>query len=139
MEKKYMIIIYSMKSNKKDYLTKDNMDLNNKFGKCCRCPALMSDGHLFTNWESSRLYNDAIRRNYGISGSNSYREILQFTGAIITANEQTQYEKARCVDDYKNKFYIDSSKWKPELPLKNEYKGQKIPHLGFKQSQPSSF
>ena len=118
-----------------------NIDfLNNKFGQCCGCPALMSDkGRIFTNYVSSRIYNDDNSKQLKVSDAHSYREKLQ-TDKKIRSNDVNKYETIRCKSDSKNKFYIDSSKYTFNRQLTDPYNGQKIQNDGkFKKSDKANF
>ncbi len=107
-----------------------DLNLNNKFGQCCNCPALMSDkGRLFTNYMSSRLYNDTNSKHLKVFDSHSYREKLQ-SDQTLRINENVKYEKVRCKNNGKNMFYIDGSQYSFSKPLTNEYVGQKIQNDG---------
>jgi len=120
-------------------LNKSDLNLNNKFESKCTYPALMSDEHYFTNFVSSRLFNDGLQKNLNAKGSNNYREILQNGAATIIGNEIYQYEKTRCKSDNQNIFYIDQTKNNPNKALSDEYQGQKILNHGIKKSEPASF
>ena len=121
-------------------MSNSNLSLNNKFGQCCGCPALMSDkGRLFTNYVSSRIYNDMNSKQLKTSDAHSYRERLQ-NESSIRSNEIAKYETVRCKDDSKNKFYIDGSKYTFDKPLSDPYVGQKIQNDGkMKKSDKGSF
>lgn len=60
---------------------------DNKFGKCCGCPAQMSDKRLFTNYLENIRLNQMIKHNYGIYNNHDYRLWLQKNGAKIMMNE----------------------------------------------------
>lgn len=121
-------------------MSNSNLNLNNKFGQCCGCPALMSDkGRLFTNYMSSRLYNDINSKQLKVPDSHSYREKLQ-NDSSLRQNEILKFETVRCKSDGKNKFYIDSSKYTFDKPLTDAYVGQKIQNDGkSKKSDKASF
>jgi hypothetical protein len=114
--------------------------LNNKFGQCCGCPALMSDkGRLFTNYVSSRIYNDVNSKKLKVPDAHSYREKLQ-NDPKIRINEINKYESVRCKSDSKNKFYFDSSNYTFNRPLIDPYNGQKIQNDGkLKKSDKANF
>ena len=100
-----------------------NSNLNNKFGICCDCPALMSGNMYFTNFESSRIYNDSMQKKLQINDSHTYRLKLQNDATKIIKNETMRFENNRCKTNDKNKFYIDSSKYNFNEKLKDEYLG----------------
>lgn len=112
----------------------ENLNQNNKLGSCCKCPAMMSDGQIFTNWASSRIYNDDFMKALKIGDSNSYRELLQSTGGLLIKNEHKYQETNRCKSS-DGKFYIDSSKYSFEYPLSDGYWGQQVLNHGIKKSE----
>jgi archaellin len=114
----------------KIFQPRDNLNQNSKFGNCCGCPSLMSDGHLFTNWVSSRIYNDEYMKNQKINGSHSYRNHLQRDANTLIDNEYKYFKKVTCTDTGTNKFYIDSSKYGFDYPLNDGYWGKSIPYYG---------
>lgn len=99
--------------------------LNNKFGDCCNCPALINDDRLFNNYTSSRLYNDILRRSLKLSDSHDYRDNLQKNGIDIMKTKVYNVEKIRCKNDKNNDFYYDFSKYTFDKPLENQYNGPK--------------
>ena len=111
-------------------MSKNNLNLNNKFGECCGCPALMSDsGRMFTNYVSSRLYNDDYSKNLKVHDAHSYREKLQ-NDSLSRQYEINKLETARCTNKGSNQFYIDSSNFTFNKPLSDPYVGQKIQNDG---------
>jgi hypothetical protein len=122
-------------------MSKNNLNLNNKFGECCNCPALMSDrGRMFTNYVSSRIYNDNDAKRLKIFDANTYRENLQVFGSIYRSSEIYKYEQVKCKTNAKNKFYIDSSHYTFDKPLTNGYWGQQIQNDGYvNKSEKASF
>jgi len=82
-------------------------NFDNKFGSCCNCPGFYSGNRVFTNWESSRIYNDKIQKILNISNSNSYRSKLQSLDHDIFNNNNVP----KCLSNNNNKFYIDSSNY----------------------------
>jgi len=114
-------------------MNKDDLSLNNKFGQCCDCPALMSDkGRMFTNYVSSRLYNDSYSKFLKVPDAHSYRNKLQEEGNLFRSIEVYRFDKAKCKSDGKTKalFYIDSSNYTFDKPLTDAYWGQKIQNDG---------
>ena len=86
-------------------------NINNKFGVCCGCPALVSDDRLFNNYVSSRIKNDNFKKSLYLTNTHSHRLILQTNGQNLINDEIKRIEKSRCTTNKKNKFYIDSSKY----------------------------
>ena len=114
-------------------------NLNNKFGKCCNCPALSTGNQLFTNFESSRLYNDNYKKYLKIADSNTYRLNLQLNGTKYMQNENNKYDTIRCKSDKQNKFYIDSSSYNFSTKLENEYSYPQIQNNYIKKSEMSNY
>ena len=112
-------------------------NLNNKFGECCNCPALTTGKQYFTNYVSSRILNDDLRKNLKISDSHTYRYNLQANGTKYISNENNRYLNDRCKSDNKNNFYIDSSKYNFSSQLLNDYTAPSIQNNYIKKSQQS--
>jgi len=83
------------------------MNLDNKFGKCCDCPGIYSGDRYFTNYMSSRIYNNELQNRLGYTDSHSYRLNLQTNGFETLKNNYNI-----CTSDNNNKFYLDLSKYK---------------------------
>lgn len=58
------------------------------------CPALMSDGRIFTNYLSNRMYNDFIKFKNDIKVNTDYKEFLQANATTIIAENNQLLEKA---------------------------------------------
>ena len=110
-------------------------NLNNKFGECCGCPALMNDDRLFNNYVSSRIQNDQIRKSLNLPDSHSYRKTLQNNGQDFINNDVKRIENVRCKSNSKNKFYIDYSKYTFDKPLSDGYWGLSIENTEIRKSQ----
>ena len=50
------------------------MNSDNKFGKCCNCPARMNDSRLFTSYLPNHKLNSYVKTVNGISNNNDYIE-----------------------------------------------------------------
>jgi len=114
-------------------------NLNNKFGKCCNCPALSSGDQYFTNYVSSRLYNNELQKKLNINNSHAYRLSLQSNASKYMSEENIKISSDKCKSDNKNNFYIDSSKYDFSSKLINEYSTPDIPNNYIKKSQISDF
>ena len=57
------------------------------------CPALMSDGRIFANYLSNRMYNDYIRHTNDIKSNTEYKSFLQNNATNIIADNQKFLEK----------------------------------------------
>ncbi len=117
-----------------------NSNLNNKFGKCCGCPPIMTRGRLFRNFVSSHIFEDSNRKRLNMPDSHAYRKELQ-TNAISHIQEPiNNLEKNhKCKSDSNNKFYIDSSKFNFSTPLENNYQGPQMPNNYVKKSTVANF
>jgi hypothetical protein len=98
-------------------------NLNNKFGECCGCPALINVSTYITNYMPSRLQYENDKKKAGIIDSNEYRLYLQTNSTKIMEFNTNVYEKSRCKSNSKNKFYIDSSTYNPYSKLPDPYWG----------------
>ena len=105
-------------------MAKNNLNLDNKFGNCCNCPGFVNDDRLFTNYVSSRIYNDSTMKKLNASNSHEYRNKLQNHAVDIMKNTSKYYnDNVGCFSDDKNKFYIDSSKYGFDTKLSKQYNG----------------
>jgi len=115
-------------------MSKNNSNLNNKFGECCNCPGLVNGDRMFNNYVSSRIRNDIDRKNLGMPDSHSYRNALQNGATFIINSEISRVDSLKCVSNDKNKFYIDSSKYNFAQPLNPSYTGVTINNTDIKKS-----
>ncbi len=115
-------------------MSKNNLNLNNKFGECCGCPPLSDNSIIFTNYVSSRIHNDVNSKLMGALDSHSYRSKLQKNASKLIENNINAFENIRCTSDIKNKFYIDSSNYNFNYNLPDGYWGQSIINNGTKKS-----
>lgn len=82
------------------------MELNNKFGKCCSCPALMSDGRLFTSYVPHKEHNNKLMKQLGVSNSIEYKTVLQNNGETIRKDINDKLTAGSiCKNNGTNKFY----------------------------------
>ena len=65
------------------------MNSDNKFGECCKCPAIVDDSRLFTNYLLNSKLNSYVKKVNGITDDNMYRLFLQQNGSKIMNNERT--------------------------------------------------
>jgi len=81
------------------------MNLDNKFGECCKCPAKIQDGRIYTSYVPRRDYNTNIMKEVKASDSHQYRSILQAQGESIITAIQTNLENTyRCTNNGTNIF-----------------------------------
>ena len=113
-------------------------NLNNKFGECCNCPALSTGQQYFTNYESSRLYNDKLRKNLSLNDTHSFRLNLQQNGLKYISNENIKITNDKCSSNTLNNFYLDGSTYNFSTKLINEYTGPKLPNNYIKKSNMQS-
>ena len=66
--------------------------MDNRFYKC-KCPALMSDGRLVTNYLNNSSFNKSIAKSNNLTTSNEYRSFLQKNGTKIIDNERSFFSK----------------------------------------------
>jgi len=85
------------------------MNLNNKYGNCCGCPAL-NNAREFTNYKSSSIYNHELMQKMSKTNSNDYRGLLQSNAESIIQNTNDSFEtNYKCKNNGSNIFYLDSS------------------------------
>lgn len=118
-------------------MNKNNLD--NKFGECCNCPAHSSGDQFFTNYVSSRLFNDNLRKSLKLNDSHSYRNSLQNNAITYLFNENNKYINEKCTSNNKHKFYIDTSNYNFSTQLINNYTAPSIENNYIKKSQQSNF
>ena len=83
------------------------MNLDNKFGTCCKCPALMQDGRNFASYIPRRDYNATLMKEFKVSNSNEYRSFLQENGkSIINSVHKNLEDNYKCVSNDKHKFFL---------------------------------
>jgi hypothetical protein len=117
----------------------DKNTLNSKFGKCCKCPALMDDDRLFRSYVSTRIYEDNNMKKLKLLDSHSYRNNLQNNGVKYMTLVNNEYENYKCTNNKKNSFYIDSSNYNFSTMLKNNYVTPNIDNNYIKKSLVSNF
>lgn len=71
------------------------MECDNKFGSNCKCPAIMSDGRLFTNYIDNLKLNESIKMVNNINNEYDYRMFLQKNGSVLIKNELKELENTR--------------------------------------------
>jgi hypothetical protein len=83
------------------------MQLNNKFGECCHCPAFMNDSRLFTDYMPHKLSNEIMMKKLKLFNSNDYREFLQNNTNYILHRIYKLEQQNMCQSNDINKFYIN--------------------------------
>ncbi len=87
------------------------MNSNNKFGKCCNCPAFMSDSRLFTNWETSKTYNYKLGVKLNTDTNTKYKQMIASNPEYITNDFYKESNKCNNNDE----FYKDTSLYHKEF------------------------
>ena len=80
--------------------------MDNQFGKCCSCPAQMSDARHTTTYAPRRVYNSNMMDILGVCNSNAYRSVLTKQGvSIIDSYNKALHNKMLCKNNEGNVFY----------------------------------
>jgi hypothetical protein len=88
------------------------MNSNNKFGTCCKCPAMTNKTRELTVWSNPHLHDNDMMKKMGITNTHDYRASLQSNGENIIKNTYNDFEtNYKCTNTGSNIFYIDSSKY----------------------------
>lgn len=66
------------------------MNSDNRFGVCCKCPARMADGRIFTNWLPRKRLNEFLRLGNNLDSAHDYRHFLQEKATLLIEND-TKY------------------------------------------------
>ena len=74
------------------------MNCDNKFGECCNCPALMSDGRLVTSYISTPKLVANIKEMNNIKDEHEFRLFLQKNGSTLLAKQQDFLLKNKLCD-----------------------------------------
>ena len=64
------------------------MNCDNKFGECCNCPAIMSDGRFMTNYTSTQKMVANIKQMNNITDENEFRAFLQKNGSGLIEKQK---------------------------------------------------
>jgi hypothetical protein len=84
------------------------MNLDNKNGICCNCPALMDYSRDITQWKSAKIHDIEMMKKLNITNSLDYKNVLQEHGEHIIRNTIDEYNKKyRCING--KDFYLDTS------------------------------
>ena len=74
------------------------MNCDNKFGECCNCPALMSDGRLVTNYISTPKLVENLKKINNITDEHEFRMFLQKNASNILKQQQEFLLKNKTCD-----------------------------------------
>ena len=81
--------------------------MNNIFGDCCNCPAMISDrGRLIMNYLSTKNINNNIMKLNNLKNNNELRLFLQNNGNSLNNLEKLALENKKCMDNNSNTFYL---------------------------------
>ena len=97
----------------KKYLNKlYNMNCDNRYAKCCECPAITNTPREFTVWTSSKLYNLQAMKKTNVTNAHDYRALLQSNAETIMKNTNGDFEtNFKCKNSGSNLFYLDTSSY----------------------------
>lgn len=81
--------------------------MNNIFGSCCNCPAMIADrGRLISDYSPSKNINNNIMKLNNLKNNNELRLFLQNNGNSLNTLEKVALENKRCINNKDNKFNI---------------------------------
>ncbi len=77
--------------------------MNNIFGVCCNCPAMISDkGRLFHDYSSTKNMINNIMKVNNLKNNNELRLYLQNNGNSLNNLEKISLENKKCMNNNKN-------------------------------------
>lgn len=85
------------------------MNLNNMYGECCKCPALMADGRLFTIWEPRQQFHQKLTKKLKTSNDHETRQYLSKQPAPVQVFEYENIVNNICNNQGINQFNVDTS------------------------------
>ena len=72
--------------------------MNNLFGVCCNCPAMISDrGRLFHDYSSTKSLNNNIMKLNNLKNNNELRLFLQKNGNTLNDLEKSSLDNKKCI------------------------------------------
>jgi len=72
------------------------MNSDNKFGKCCKCPARMSDSRIYTNYSLNSNLVSHIKKVNKLKNDTEFRHFLQKNSNTMMKNERVFLKKKKC-------------------------------------------
>ena len=79
--------------------------MNNIFGSCCNCPAMIADqGRLISDYSPSKNINNNIMKLNNLKNNNELRLFLQNNGNSLNTLEKIALENKKCINNKDNKF-----------------------------------
>ena len=77
--------------------------MNNIFGDCCNCPAMISDrGRLIHDYSPTKNLNNNIMKLNNLKNNNELRLFLQKNGNTINDLEKASLENKKCIINNNN-------------------------------------
>jgi hypothetical protein len=107
------------------------MNSNNTFGKCCNCPAFMSDSRLFTNWETSKTYNYKLGVKLNTDTNTKYKQTLISNSEYITNELYNESYKCNNNDDFYQDTTLYHKKFKDNILNEMDKEYTVIPFFSF--------
>ena len=84
--------------------------MDNKFGKCCKCPARMDSMRQYTEYESQNVIMADVMKKKGFKTIHEYNEWLEINGwDNAIASMKWQEANHKCQRDDNNVFYPNTS------------------------------
>ncbi len=84
--------------------------MDNKFGKCCKCPARVDSMRQFTEYRSTHDVVANDMKNLGFTSIHDYNDYIERNGVkMIEESMKNQETNHKCQSDGNNTFNIDSS------------------------------
>jgi len=79
--------------------------MNNIFGSCCNCPAMIADqGRIISDYSPSKNINNNIMKLNNLKNNNELRLFLQNNGNSLNTLEKIALENKKCINNKDNKF-----------------------------------
>lgn len=87
------------------------MSLNNKYGKCCNCPARMDYSSTdFVDYASPSIIEHNARKNANVTSVHDYNDYLENNGDKIIGEKFNDLKnKYNCKNNGDNLFFVDSN------------------------------
>lgn len=84
--------------------------MDNKFGKCCKCPAKVDSMRHFTEYRSTNNVVKSDMKRLGLLTVHEYNNYIEQNGvSLIEKNIKWQESNHKCQSNGNNVFNIDSS------------------------------
>lgn len=97
------------------------MSSDNKFGKCCGCPARVNHFREIGEWESASIRIEREMKELNITNIYDYNDYLENNGKeMVETRFQNMTNANTCQNDASNQFYIDSSDFHQRFEQMNQ-------------------